>query len=284
MLDLQLPSIRLDLHLHTTRSDGRHEPDVVLERCARGGLDVVALTDHDLATSVSPGVHRIGERDLLVIAGAEISGMLGGREHHLLVYFPGEVPEGFRSFCAAQCQERAVRYVRALDALGITDVAPPGPAAERGERSVTRHHLARGMVSAGHVTNVREAFARFLGDAHPYVPPLSTSFVQAIHVARSFGGITSWAHPPVAQLEPMVPELAAAGLHGLEAFRPAATSGDRKKVRSAAQRHGLVLTGGSDWHGWGDEGDLGLFRVLSNEIRPFLDLLLAGAAPGLGAA
>jgi 3',5'-nucleoside bisphosphate phosphatase len=263
-----------DLHLHTTRSDGRFSPEEVLERCARGRLDVVALTDHDLATNVAPGPHTIGERTLHVIAGAELSGTQDRREHHLLVYFRGEVPDGFRAFCAAQCRERADRYTRAVEALGLT-VAPVPEEALRGDVSVTRYHLARRLWEGGHVGSVREAFARWLGDAHPYVPPLSTTFAEAIRVAREHGGVTSWAHPPVQWLEPMLPGLVAAGLQGLEGYRPMLTSADRRKVREAAKRHGLVLTGGSDWHGWGDEGDLGLFRVQAREIEPFLGLLAA---------
>ena len=87
-----------DLHMHSDRSDGRFSPEEVLERAVEGGLQVVALTDHDLIGAVDPGLHRIGTRDLHVLAGAEISGTHDGREFHLLVYFPGEPPAGFVDF------------------------------------------------------------------------------------------------------------------------------------------------------------------------------------------
>lgn len=276
------PAARFDLHLHTDRSDGRYPVAEVLERCARGKLDVVALTDHDLPTPVPHGPQRIADRDLHVIAAAEVSGVHAGREHHLLVYFPGAVPEEFRAFCAAQCRERATRYTQAIDALGLSGLPAADDAAERGERSLTRHHLARGLVAAKHAGSVREAFARYLGDGHPFVPPLSLPFTEAVRVARGFGGVAVWAHPPVNQLEPMLPGLVAAGLQGLEAQRPLLASSDRKKIKSAAKRFGLVLTGGSDWHGWGDDGELGLFHVRGNEIGPFLALLTGpphGARP-----
>ena len=193
------PASRFDLHLHSDRSDGRYAPDEVLARCARGGLDVVALTDHDLGSAVPTGLHRIEGRDLYVLGGAEVSGMHDGREHHLLVYFPGEVPDGFRTFCREQCRARAVRYERALENLGLADVvAPPDADARDGGRALTRFHLARELVARGRATNQRDAFARFVGDAHGTVPRLTLPLVEAIRIARAYGGLTSWAHPPTA--------------------------------------------------------------------------------------
>jgi predicted metal-dependent phosphoesterase TrpH len=272
-LDLR-PSTRWDLHLHSTRSDGRFDPDEVLLRCARAGLDVVALTDHDLPTGVAPGPRTLEGREIHVLAGAELSGTHQGREHHLLVYFPDAVPEGFAVFCAEQCRGRAQRYADAIARLGLEGLVGPDPAACRGEVSLTRHHLARQLVERGHVGHIREAFTKFLGDSHRLVPPIALSFEDAIRTARAFGGLTSWAHPPVTLLEPYLPAFVAAGLQGLEGLRPGVTSDDRRKYRSAARRFGLYLTGGSDWHGWSDDGDLGLFRVQREEIEPFVALLV----------
>lgn len=275
MLSLR-PSSRFDLHLHSDRSDGRYAPDEVLARCARGGLDVIALTDHDLGSAVRPGLHRIEGRDLYVLGGAEVSGMHDGREHHLLVYFRGEVPEGFRAFCREQCRARASRYERALENLGLAGLAAPADAeAREGTRALTRMHLARELVARGRAQNQRDAFARFVGDVHGTVPRLTLPLVEAIRVARSYGGLTSWAHPPVAAVERYVAELAAAGLQGLEGLRPRVTSDERRRYRIAAKQHDLFLTGGSDWHGWADDGDLGLFRLEAREIAPFVDALQA---------
>ncbi|MEQ1503159.1 MAG: hypothetical protein ABMB14_13055 [Myxococcota bacterium] len=268
---------RFDLHMHSLRSDGRYPPEEVLARCARGRLDVVALTDHDLPNELAIGPHQIDGHTVHVVGGAEVSGMHatleGGREQHLLVYFPGEVPEGFRAFCRAQCRERAVRYAAAVDNLALPGIAAPDDAARNGDASLTRHHLARQLVTAGHVPSLRDAFARFLGESHGRVPPLSLSFVDAIRIARSFGGVTSWAHPPVALLEAYLPAFAAAGLDAIEAIRPSVGSDERRRYRNAARKYGLVFTGGSDWHGWPGDEDLGLFRVEARELGPFLDLL-----------
>lgn len=275
MPDLFPPATRFDLHLHSLRSDGRYEPGEVLLRCARGGLDVVALTDHDLPTEMPLGRVQIEGRSLLVLAGAELSGMHAGSEQHLLVYFPGSVPEGFRSFCAQQCVARAQRYAAAIERLGMPDLDAPSCAAQQGEMALTRHHLARQLVLRGHVSNIREAFARFLSDSHHIVPPIEISFLSALEIARSFGGITSWAHPQLALLQDHLPTFATAGLHAVEGLRPQLSSADRRKYRNAARRYGLSLTGGSDWHGWGDDTALGLFRVEAREMSDFITYLQA---------
>jgi len=266
--------VRFDLHMHTLRSDGRFAPEEVLRRCARGGLDVVALTDHDLAAPIATGVHEIEGRRLHVLGGAEVSGSHEGREYHLLVYFPGEVPQGFRDFCRLQCQARAERYQQAISSLQLPGVVPPDDEARQGDRALTRHHLARALVASGHAPSSGDAFARYLDHGHGHVPPLELPFVDAIRVARAFGGLTSWAHPPLQAVRDHVATFAAAGLQGLEALRPHVNAKGRKAYKKAARRHGLYLTGGSDFHGWKGT-ELGLFRVEAREIGDFVDALRA---------
>lgn len=262
---------RLDLHLHTQRSDGAYAPDEVLRRCAEGGLDVVALTDHDLETA-EPGVHEIGGRRLHVIGGAEVSGVHEGREYHLLVYFPGDIPDGFRAFCRSQCQERAQRFATALERLDLAESIDDE--AREGRRALTRLHLAHTLVQQGRAVSSSDAFARYLSERHGHVPRLSLPLVEAIRVARAHGGITSWAHPSVPDVERHLGTFVAAGLQGIEGLRPCLDARDRNFFRRTARRHGLFLTGGSDWHGW-TEARPGLFRLQATELRDFLDALLA---------
>lgn len=271
------PDTRFDLHLHTDRSDGRFPPEDVLERCARGGLDAVAITDHDLGPPLDPGRHVVAGRPIHLLGAAEISGMHDGREHHLLVYFAAAIPDAFRAFCTAQCQERAGRYEKTVQRLGLAGLPPPSDAARRGDLSLTRLHLAHHLVAAGHATSVRDAFARLLSERHGNVPPFDLPFTDAIRVARSHGGITSWAHPARADAERYTETFAAAGLQGMEVFRPSVDAEMRRVLRRIATRHGLLLTGGSDWHGWTDEQQLGLFRVTGREIEAFVKLIGAPA-------
>ncbi len=270
------PSCTLDLHLHTCFSDGRYTPTEVLRRCADAKLDLVALTDHDLASPLPPGPHRIGDHELTVIAAAEISGTHEGREFHLLVYFPGETPAPFKAFCRAQCQARARRYNTAVRSLALEGVERPSESAVHGERAVTRFHLAQALVGLGHARSRGDAFARFLSTGHGHVPPLGLSFVDAIRIAREHGGITSWAHPPLQAIKAHVDTFAKAGLHGLEALRPMVNAKARKAYKKAAKRHGLFFTGGSDWHGWRSD-TLGLFRIQARDVEPFLGALAAAS-------
>lgn len=268
------PNTRFDLHLHSTRSDGRYAPDDVIARCAAGGLDVVALTDHDLGTTLPHGVHAAAGRSVYLIAGAELTGVLGGREYHLLVYFPGAIPQGFRDFCRQQCRARAARYDAIADALGLA-VPRADTAAVAGERALTRHHLAQELVAAGHAASKRDAFERYLGRSRGAVPTLGVSLVDTIRIAREHGGITSWAHPSLVDAQRHVAELARAGLHGMEGLRPRVPTRDRKAFQRLATKHGLFLTGGSDWHGWRDP-EVGAFALEAQQLDGFVNALQAG--------
>lgn len=259
---------RFDLHLHSTRSDGRLSPDVLLAACSAGGLDVVALTDHDLAAEVPVGQQQVGGRTITVIAGAEISGVHDGVEQHLLVYFRGEPPPDFRAFCTTRCRERAARYAEGVERLGFADLPRPDDAAWAGSRALTRQHLAEALVARGHARDLREAFRRYVGDAHPTVPPVSLSFRDAITIAREAGGLTSWAHPSVGMMERHLGAFVAAGLQGVEIERPGLLASEKRRMKALARAHGLFVTGGSDWHG--GAVPVGLFAVDRSALDGFL--------------
>ena len=265
---------RIDLHMHTSRSDGRFPADEVLSRCVAGRLDFVALTDHDLPPTLAPGPRTVGEQSIHLIAGAEVSGVHAGSEFHLLVYFPADVPEEFSALCKRQVAARVDRYEAAAEALGLT--AEIAPEARSGQLALTRHHLARALVESGRATDMRDAFTRFVGDHSGTVAPMPLPFTEAIQTARECGGVTSWAHPPRAAVEAHVETFAHAGLQGLEGLRPKLDSSDRRFYRRICERSGLFLTAGSDWHGWHDP-DLGLFFGEPVELRGFLTALEAAA-------
>lgn len=239
--------------------------------CAESGLDVVAITDHDLSPDLPVGPQTFGDRTIHVVAGAEVSGVHEGREYHLLVYFPGAVPAAFRDFCVSRSRHRADRYEAAVQSIDLPGLELPDDAARSGERALTRHHLARALIEAGHATDLRDAFRRFAADGHGHVPQVNLSFVDAIRVARSFGGITSWAHPCCRDLTDHLADFVDAGLQGIEGYRPRQPDKNRKHIRKLAKRYGLFITGGSDWHGW--TGDAGLFYVQPAQLEAFLAAL-----------
>lgn len=260
---------RIDLHVHSDGSDGRHPPEEVLLRAARGRLDVLALTDHDLPPRLPAGVHVRDGHAVRVLHAVEVSGCHEGREYHLLVYFPGEMPDSYRAFLRGRAAARAERYDGAIAALGLTGVLPGADGSARaGDRALTRHHLVRALRDAGQVADSRAGFARVAG----VLAPISLPFVEAIAVARAAGGLPSWAHPELADAQAHVRVFTDAGLRGLEGVRPRQARALRNGLRKLAERHGLLVTGGSDWHGW-HEGELGMFAVDGERAERFLSAL-----------
>ena len=121
----------------------------------------------------------------------------------------------------------------------------------------------------------RDAFVRYLRREHGHVPHLELTFVEAIAIARQYGGVTSWAHPPVDAFIRHIEEFAAAGLHGVEALRPGVNRTARRTYKKACKRYALFPTGGSDWHGWSRPQDLGLYSVRKHELSGFTEVLWA---------
>lgn len=270
---------RMDLHMHTDRSDGRYPPDEVLGRAAARGLDLIAITDHDLPNVVSAGTHTLGARTIRVIAGVELSGSHLGREYHLLVYFPGEMPASFAAFLRDRARVRAERYDTACTRLGHPDLPLADAAAHAGERSLTRHHLYRALMAGGHVRDARDGFALLRGSQ--VVPLIELPYVEAIRTARAHGGLTSWAHPSLDDAQAHARTFVTAGLQGLEGIRPGLDSRTRNGLKNLADKLGLLLTGGSDWHGWAG-GDLGLFAVTGERTQIFRERLDAVRPVGGG--
>ena len=265
-------SARWDLHLHTQLSDGAKAPEEVLALCARGGLDVVALTDHDLGPTLPAGRHTFGEDSLDLLHGAEVSVRYEDVELHMLVYFPSEMPAEFRDFCTRQAQGRANRYEYIRERLNLSGIPPATEEARRGQQSLTRFHLAQSLVAAGHVGSVDAAFRGHLSRRKGLLPPLELTVEEGLERARSCGGITSWAHPPLGWATEWARPLKKLGLHALEGVRPRMGAPKRRTMKNLAKKAGLALTGGSDWHGWGPE-TLGRFAVDGQQLSGFIRLL-----------
>ncbi len=231
---------------------------------ARGGIDVLALSDHDLPSALAAGVHEVEGHRIRVIAAAEVSGAHAGREFHLLVYFPGSPPPEAVAFLRTRAASRAVRFNEAAERLNIPDRADV--AAVEGSRALTRFHLAAALTEAGVVKRPSDAWSLLRGDT---VPLIDFAFVDAIALARKWGGLTSWAHPALADANAHLATFAAAGLQGLEVSRPGLPKPTRNGLKRLAKRFNLLITGGSDWHGWWP-GKLGDFRFDGEHAEQFL--------------
>ena len=251
---------RIDLHMHSDRSDGHCAPEEVLRLAAEGGLDVIALSDHDLAPRLRAGVHAVAGRHVRVIAAVELSTMHHDTEQHLLVYFPGEMPESYAQWCTQRAVWRAQWFDACLDALALPDVPRADAQAHAGQRCLTRVHLARALVNAQVASSMDHAFREWVGTHSGRIPPLALGFHEALQTAKDAGGWTAWAHPAPAQADAWASGFAKSGLDALEAWRAAGGKHRRDGLHRLAVRHGMAITGGSDWHGTGPRR-LGAFSV-----------------------
>jgi 3',5'-nucleoside bisphosphate phosphatase len=252
-----LALVRIDLHTHSTASDGTDPPAEVMRRAAAAGLDVVALTDHDTLAG-----HREA-RDALppglaLLTGMELSCRLDGRSVHMLAYGvdPGnaELAAETAAIVAARVG-RAQGMVEALRALGV-DITWPQVQALAAGGVVGRPHIARAMVAAGAITSPDEAFtADWIGaGGRAYVSRYALDPVAAIGLIRDAGGVAVLAHPRAVSRAEQLSEatiagLAAAGLAGLEVAHPDQDRAVRQRLAALAARLDLVATGGSDDHG-----------------------------------
>ena len=257
-------SFRSDLHTHTHFSDGLLSPEAMLQQAAKGGIDVLSITDHDLPPPFRSGWHEVDERSIYIVSGVELSGVHQGVELHLLVYFSGEMPVEFADFCREQARGRAHRYERARESIGL-DIEPADEDAHNGQRSLTRLHLARALKNAGHVPTVADAFRCWLRPEHGHVVPVGLPFIDAIVRAKAAGGFCSWAHPMSTHLKDWLGEFVAVGLDAIEGIRPRQGKNVRQKYRNIANRKQIYLTGGSDSHGYGDP--LGTFAFPGKEMK-----------------
>ena len=272
--------MRLDLHMHTSFSDGLHAPEKVVSLAIAGGLDAIAITDHDNTQGVVPA-QRAARGRIRVIPGVEMSARWRGESIHVLGYFvdPAAKPlmEHYRDLHARR-DARMRRIVARLAEQGVH--LPLGRVGEERASGVvpyTRPHLARALVREGYASSVSDAFDRHIGaDCPAYVLVESPTPEEVIEAIREAGGVAVWAHPPLGLVDELLPRMVDAGLAGLEAYRPW-SPGVREAVAAHARRAGLFVTGGSDWHGRDTDGELGDFFVSEDDVSEFLE---AGGAAG----
>lgn len=268
--------MRVDLHIHTNASDGAWPPARVVEAAAAGGLDVIAVSDHDTTAGVAEAQEAARSHRVQVIPALEMSTTWEGREIHVLGYFvdpedPGLVAHrGWaRSRRRARMEEMVERLVD--DGFDVTmDEVDEAAGEEAG--SLVRPHLARVLVERGHVGSVGEAFDRLIGDDHPaFVPTRLMDPVRAVEMIHEAGGIAVWAHPPMELVDVLLPVLEKGGLDGLEVYRASSRRNAVVRLEAACRARGFLKSGGSDWHtpdsGWA----LGDFHVDAAEVAELLD-------------
>ncbi len=245
------PSARytIDLHAHSTRSDGALTPTDLVERAASCGVRTLALTDHDTVEGLDEARNAGATWGVELVAGVEISAWLG-REVHVLGYFIDDRAPGLSAVLDRQRNSRVqrVRDIGArLERLGLPIDADAVIASADG--NVGRPHIARALVAAGHVPDTQAAFDRLLGgNGSAYVPASRLTAEYAVRIIHDAGGVAVLAHPGVEAVDDRIPGLVDAGLDGIEVEHPAHDAATANRYRGLAHRLGLVPTGGSDFH------------------------------------
>ncbi|MBV9879883.1 MAG: PHP domain-containing protein [Gemmatirosa sp.] len=254
----------VDLHMHSTASDGALPPDAVVAAAHDAGLAAIALTDHDTVDGVA-AAQAAGERlGVRVVAGVELSAHDGDREIHLLGLHVARVEmiAGALARFRDDRVSRAEQMVAKLNALGVP-LTMDAVLREAAGGAVGRPHVARALIAGGYVADQREAFDRYLRDGKPaYVDKPRLEVRDAIQLVRDAGGIVVWAHPGSEGRRERVERLVAAGLDGLEIRHPSHTTDDMQRLGALVDFFRLVPSGGSDWHGQ-REGPrtIGMMRV-----------------------
>ncbi len=240
-----------------------------------GGLDVIALSDHDTTSGFRAADTAGRQLDVQVVPALEVSSSHRGRDVHVLGYFvdpdaPALVAHAGRA--GSRRRERMGQILERLRRQGV-DVpyaaveAAAGPAHE----VIGRPHLARALVAAGFASSVQDAFNRLIGDQHPaFVSTDLLDPVAAVELIRASDGIAVWAHPPGDLIDPLLPDLIRAGLRGLEVYRPRNQRTEVVRYEGICRTTGLLPSGGSDWHSPDGGASRGDFYVSGDEVEGLL--------------
>jgi predicted metal-dependent phosphoesterase TrpH len=282
--------VRIDLHCHSTASDGTDTPAELVRNAAAAGLDVVALTDHDTTRGYAAAIAALPV-GLTLVTGAELSCRIGGVSMHMLAYlFDPEEPAllAERELVRDDRVPRARGMVTRLQELGVP-VTWEQVARIAGDGSVGRPHVATALVELGVVASVDDAFTGdWLADGgRAYVEKHETDPFEAIRLVKGAGGVTVFAHPGASKRGHTVPEsaiaeMAAAGLDGIEVDHMDHDEDTRVRLRGLAKELGLLTTGSSDYHGTRKTVALGQYAT-DPEVYGEITRRATGAFPVPGA-
>lgn len=243
----------IDLHSHTTASDGENGPLELVHRAREAGVTTLAVTDHDTVVGIAEAEAAGRRLSVRIVPGIELSAFVGAREVHVLGHFID--PRNVRlvevsALLRVKRRERIVVMVERLAGLGVA-VSVERVEALSGGENLGRPHLARALVEAGCAADVADAFRRYLGPGRPaFVERYKLAIEEAIGLVRAAGGTATLAHPGVSKLgEVEVREMRAAGLAGLEVDHSDHRPEQREAWRAVATALDLVPTAGSDYHG-----------------------------------
>jgi predicted metal-dependent phosphoesterase TrpH len=248
---------KVDLHIHTTASDGKFSPEEIIHKALDLGVTVIAICDHDTVDGIAPAMEAARALPKIrLIPGVEVSTFAPGNEVHVLGYFIDFDDHELRAALddlRNSRQERAKAIIAKLNGLGVhidwqrvQEIAGGG--------SIGRPHIAQAMLEKGYITSFKEAFDRYIGLGGPaYVERHKIAPLEAVALIIKANGLPVLAHPlTVNAPETMIAELTAAGLAGIEVHYNGYNKDERNRLARLAKKYNLVATGGSDYHGIDD--------------------------------
>ncbi|MGM0499613.1 MAG: PHP domain-containing protein [Bacillota bacterium] len=278
---------KIDLHMHTTASDGASTPAELVERCINLGLEIIAVTDHDNVTNVEKAKNLGRENGLKVISGIEISTYRGEAEYHILGYFVDIENDALLGLTEAILDSRVERTHKMIEKL--TEMGYPLDFADVKKFatgvSLGRPHIARAMIEKGYIEEISDAFTQefIAGGGKAYAEKKNVLPAEAIEVILKAGGIPVIAHPyiinhgkPLAKEE--IARLKDVGLKGVEVYQTKHNKKITKKYKKIAEELGLLITGGSDYHGENSPGilpgDTGMTQAEFEQLESYAHSML----------
>ena len=245
----------IDLHLHTTASDGRCSPTELVARVHAAGVSTFAVTDHDTVAALPEARDMAARLGLALVPGIEVTAVWQSRDVHVLGYWIDPAHPPFQAFLAEQRARRVARVTAIGGALAregaAIDLEPLlADVASRPGSSIGRPTVAQALVQAGHASSVQDAFDRLLGEGCPaYVARTGVPPEDAFAFIHAAGGVASLAHPGVTRRDEMLAAWAEAGLDAIEAYHSDHSEADETRYLERARQLGLAVSGGSDFHG-----------------------------------
>ena len=248
------PTAFVDLHMHSTASDGSRSPAEVVRAARRASLAAIALTDHDTVAGLAEAAATGAELGVRIVNGVELSAVEGQTETHLLgLHLRDTMVLELRLGELREMRgRRAARIVELLQSQGV-QVTLDDVLLQAGAGAIGRPHVARALVADGWATDVRDAFDRYLGAGRPaFVAKEQLGMREAIAMVHEAGGLAVLAHPGQAGTRERIEPLVALGLDGVEVKHPSHSPQDVARLRACVDQLGLIPSGGSDWHGAAD--------------------------------
>jgi predicted metal-dependent phosphoesterase TrpH len=245
----------IDLHTHTTESDGRFPPSELVSRAKAAGVTVLAITDHDTVAGCEAGAAECAGNGISFVPGIEMTAVEDGGDVHVLGYFLDVGSPGLHTFLSEQRRRRVERVREIVARLALLGMKLDAdrilhPAVEDPKKAAGRPWVARALVAAGHAATVDEAFDRWLGRGRPaFVPRLGAAASEVISRIHGAGGIASIAHPVLLARDEWIPGLVSAGLDAIEAYHSDHDAEATSRYLAMASALNVAVSGGSDFHG-----------------------------------